>query len=413
MPDFRNYMPKINLQFAKIDDYYISVFASPIVHSPEYWLFCTKRCNLDCIYCFEEDRKGDPEYELEELINFFVILDNTYFLKTGGNPKPRLMFYGGEPTLAQPFIKKVIAGVKEAGLDMGYGLQTNGTLLRELDKDIMKELDVMSISLDGPEEITDKYRGKGTYKKAVDGMKYIKEECRESFRGRLLQRTTLPIQEEVFLFESVKTANELGFDDMMFQIETPIVRNVSNREIAGFVKSYGFDIQRAFDYYIDRWKNGKKGTNIIPLQTAMRLILAKTYDIEVPPKVPMCGCGDNLMAIETDGIIYGCDTLIGKQEGVIGSIQTGVQPKVILEGVKLGEYSRGCARRSTESQLSFGKFEGEDGGKNYDLYCSCAATLMLNAGNALGEVQKLFNDGKISLEDFLHSPAAEFTEQLP
>jgi MoaA/NifB/PqqE/SkfB family radical SAM enzyme len=71
-----------------------------------------------------------------------------------------LFFEGGEPTLWKDE-GKTLKDLIDAGKEIGYfviGYTTNGMT------DIVEDSDVVSISLDGPEEIHDDIRGKGAFK---------------------------------------------------------------------------------------------------------------------------------------------------------------------------------------------------------------------------------------------------------
>ena len=55
-------------------------------------------------------------------------------------------------------------------------IQTNGLLLDRLEPEYVNRFHTILVSLDGDEELTDYYRGKGTFRKVIDNVKLDREE---------------------------------------------------------------------------------------------------------------------------------------------------------------------------------------------------------------------------------------------
>src|SRR5579862_9003019 len=140
-------------------------------------------CNLDCSYCFYLDREADP-YEslpgrrmcdetLERLVDTWLFYSY---------PRSTFVFQGGEPTLAGPaFYEKLCAMQQTYGRDghiISNSLQTNGILLDERWCGLFRKYDwLIGLSLDGPEDMHDRYRvnrnGKGTWKQVMNGLETL------------------------------------------------------------------------------------------------------------------------------------------------------------------------------------------------------------------------------------------------
>ncbi len=152
-------------------------------------LHLTDFCNLRCHYCFIEGnipsgylRQDMTEQVIEAAINKFgqVIADKK-FLKP-----PSVVFYGGEPLAnwkilkagLEYLVKRQQEGYLPAKLDKI--IITNGTLITTAMAQIIKNHRVMvSISIDGPEEIHDHNRifrnGVGSFAKVIEGFWNLKK----------------------------------------------------------------------------------------------------------------------------------------------------------------------------------------------------------------------------------------------
>lgn len=118
----------------------------------------TERCNLRCRHCYLGEAAGrdlDPDV-LQRLLDDFDDL--------GGL---RLMITGGEPLL-YPYFHRLNRAL--AGRTFRPVLITNGTLM---DKDLLRSLNFREIqfSLDGLEEGHDSLRGKGSFRRTMEGLR--------------------------------------------------------------------------------------------------------------------------------------------------------------------------------------------------------------------------------------------------
>ena len=137
----------------------------------------TNQCNLSCTYCYEysEDKIVDtengrkPKFMSEETARQSV----EFMLKEyGDNKVAHITFFGGETLLNFPVLKKTIAYARQRGAELGkavdFSLTTNGTLLKPEIIEFLAENRVgVTISIDGPREVQDKFRvfhnGAGSY----------------------------------------------------------------------------------------------------------------------------------------------------------------------------------------------------------------------------------------------------------
>ena len=125
----------------------------------------TRRCNLKCVHCYAhaKDRSFDNELTTQE--GKSLIDDLAAF------GVPVLLFSGGEPMVRKD-LPELAAYAVEKG--MRAVISTNGTLITQEAARELKEigLSYVGISLDGMEEINDRFRGvKGAFNDALAGIK--------------------------------------------------------------------------------------------------------------------------------------------------------------------------------------------------------------------------------------------------
>ncbi|HOE82399.1 MAG TPA: radical SAM protein [Myxococcota bacterium] len=146
-----------------------------IVDVVKYWTFNSKapavlgfdvtyRCNQRCSYC------GVPEFQAAELDTEGALLHLERFIKAG----LRFCILGGAEALVREDVIELAKFLKKHRI--AVDLNTNGFLLPQR-REILQYIDGVAMSLDGPEEIHDKLRGKGAYaavKRAIEVAKKAK-----------------------------------------------------------------------------------------------------------------------------------------------------------------------------------------------------------------------------------------------
>jgi MoaA/NifB/PqqE/SkfB family radical SAM enzyme len=120
--------------------------------------FITFRCNLHCKYCglWRTPRKEMSTEQIKKAMDEFANAGTLFWTFTGGEPLLRKDI--GE--LAD-YAKKLFSIVT---------ITTNGILLKKRIDEI-KNVNYLTVSIDGPKEVTDFNRGEGTFDKAVEGIK--------------------------------------------------------------------------------------------------------------------------------------------------------------------------------------------------------------------------------------------------
>lgn len=129
----------------------------------------TRSCNLRCIHCYTDSENKKYSGELTNAEGKALIDDLAQF------KIPALLLSGGEP-LVRPDLLELASYAKSQGIRPT--LSTNGNLI---DGPMAAKIKAagftyVGISLDGPEEVNDKFRGcVGAYRKALAAFKNLRE----------------------------------------------------------------------------------------------------------------------------------------------------------------------------------------------------------------------------------------------
>ncbi|OGH00930.1 MAG: hypothetical protein A2557_07570 [Candidatus Lambdaproteobacteria bacterium RIFOXYD2_FULL_56_26] len=279
-------------------------------------LVVNNKCNFDCKYCFGDyyNRRSEVDYSTEELKD---LIDQLYTL---GNRY--LNIHGGE-TLLRKDVGEIVDYIKSKGIYCC--LITNGALLRKK-IDEVRQVDNITISLDGTKEHNDINRGAGAYDAAMDGIKAAQE---AGIPVRVSATLTAHSYQDIgYLSELAKEMNFSLFFSILFK---PLPRakdcEMSNEQIAWSMdeilryKKLGYPVftsEMALNF-AKAWPYSQNDVHF------MREEDVKKLDGFKPIK---CFYGSIKFTIEADGRVYPCflwtddfDALNWKEVGVKKAIE--------------------------------------------------------------------------------------------
>jgi radical SAM protein with 4Fe4S-binding SPASM domain len=153
----------------------------------------TRKCNLQCVHCYNDSGPDRTCNEISTAQAKAVIDDLACF------GVPSILFSGGEPLMRHDLFELIEYAV---GRGVRAVISTNGTLIDEKKAEQIKRLGVsyVGISLDGIGLVNDKFRGvPGAFERAVRGIR----NCRQAGVrvGLRLTLTKRNVQELAGLFE--------------------------------------------------------------------------------------------------------------------------------------------------------------------------------------------------------------------
>jgi len=159
---------------------------SPLLSEPRVFTFVlvklASRCNINCTYCYwfrDAEVYNKPPVLTRESEDAFCLRLEEH-IREFNLDRFLLVFHGGEPLLFpkhrfEAMLKKLRAIEERTACRIDFGLTTNAILIDEKWVELFKTYKVsISVSLDGPAEINDKYRvdhkGRGTLAQTVEGV---------------------------------------------------------------------------------------------------------------------------------------------------------------------------------------------------------------------------------------------------
>lgn len=287
----------------------------------------TNQCNLSCTYCYEygEDKIVDtengkqPKFMSDETARAAV---DFALRESQSSPTAHITFFGGETLMNFPVLKSAIGYARRRAATLGkevdFSLTTNATLLRPDVIDFLADERVgVTISIDGPQELQDKFRvfsnGQGSYEIVAPKIKAL-----------LARHKTRPIGARVTLTKQTldvtriyrHLTEEMGFWEVGFApVTTSATRDHAIAD-AGFDHLLAQFRALAGEFLDASLRNRHHGfSNVRETLQEIHQGHAKAYP---------CGAGIGLMGVATDGDVALCHRFAGSDEHTLGSVRDGV-----------------------------------------------------------------------------------------
>ena len=358
----------------------------------------THECNLKCSYCYgkccddfgssEDDGDsgfGEVDYDLPDNISYDVS-DLRMFAEK--EPVENLIFYGGEPLLRLDTLYEMMDEVPAKR----FMVQTNGLLLHQLEPSYLRRLHTLLVSVDGAEDVTDGYRGRGVYRRVLEQVRLARE---RGFTGEVVARMTVGRQTDIDA-QVLHLLLETGglFDSVHWQLDAQFWR--SDYDPKGFSQwvrsSYRPRLLNVIEEWVKRMETKRQVLRIYPF-----LGVTETLLTGLPPGL-RCGSGWAQLTVQTNGALAACPAMLGMKRYYFGSIRCGVQ---IGNASALGSPCSSCRTlklcggRCLYANIT--KLWNETG---FRLVCSTVKTLTDGLQAALPRIQGLLKNGDLSQSDF-------------
>jgi putative peptide-modifying radical SAM enzyme len=281
-----------------------------------FHVILTSECNLQCRYCFGESLDDFDENFAEDIeVDYGLPRKIAYKLEEldsfcRQDADCVLTFYGGEPLLEADKLRQIMDKITPKH----FMIQTNGLLLDKLEPKYTNRFHTILVSIDGQEDLTDYYRGQGTFRKVINNLKLIKK---NGFSGELIARMT--VMEQTDIEKQVKWLldnDEFSFSSIHWQLNAGFWGNdFQRRNFEEWTKtSYVPGVKRLTKFWVDKMEEG------VVLKLYPLLGIAESLLNEEKNCLMRCGAGWINYAIQTDGYIIPCPTMWGMKKYYLGHI---------------------------------------------------------------------------------------------
>jgi uncharacterized protein len=272
----------------------------------------TNQCNLSCQYCYEfgEDKiatpDGKPKFMDWETARSSV---DYLFAESQGRKSVHITFFGGETLMNFPLLKQVVeysrSKAAERQVKIDFSLTTNATLLSPAIIEYLADNEVgVTVSMDGPKEMQDKFRvfsnGRGSY-----------DIIKPKVQSLLARHRTRPIAARVTMTSGAMNVRkiydhlkgELGFYEVGFApVTTSPNRLYSINEpgmdsvLAQFCELHGF-------------------SNVSDTLSELHQGINKSLP---------CGAGLGMVGVGPSGDIAPCHRFVDSDKHILGNVATGI-----------------------------------------------------------------------------------------
>jgi len=264
----------------------------------------TNRCPWSCIYCNVENTTREECSTAEAL----KIVEG---LASAGTV--RLHLVGGEPMLRDD-LGEIIGLAKELGLYVT--MATSGIRIPKL-IDQIKETDLFLMSFDGPEEVHDYQRNKGSYRVLRDAMQCLREHGKEFWTTTVVTRRN--INEIDYILDTARKEEFICNFHLLYSSSTSdelpgyLHPGEQSEDYAATEKEY-----RSLLRYLIKRKNTDLGRTIGDSLSYLQFLLNwNDFSIAYRPErnnLYTCWAGKLFAYIDSNGDLFPCCDVIGRVE---------------------------------------------------------------------------------------------------
>jgi uncharacterized protein len=360
-----------------------------------FHVILTTECNLQCRYCFGESFEDFDEdftdfnvdYTLPKKTNYDPALLTKFCSK---DPECVLTFYGGEPLVCIDEIKQIMDSAKPRH----FMIQTNGLLLDKLEPEYVNRFHTILVSIDGDENLTDYYRGAGTFRKVMDNVKLI---VKNGFRGELIARMT--VMEQTDIYKQVTwlvNNNEHSFSSVHWQLNAGFWANdYTRRNFKSWSEdSYIPGVKNLALFWVDHMKEKGEVLRLYPL-----LGVANSLLFGEKKSLLRCGSGWINYSIQTDGYIIPCPAMWGMKNYYLGHVSN-AHPLELKKTFVEAPCTECDVLNVCGGRCLYANITKRWSSEAYAAVCDTVRGLVTAVESELPRLKRLISAGKVSLNDF-------------
>lgn len=266
----------------------------------ELQLLTTLKCNLKCTYCSLGvgevlGSQTELKYDIDQLATFVD--------KHLSDKEVYVTFYGGEPTLNRKMMEEVMQRFPQ----FRFQLQTNGTLLDDLPDWMLARLSNVLVSIDGGEQTTDGYRGKGIYRQVIRNIGLVRDKIGGTVTARVTWGNPGTSFEEL---DELATSEAFDYLYWQFVADEMYAGDSVDKRQAVLVKL----IERFFASTDTLYP-------VVPLMGIVRNKVLPNRGRELYAGLTQCRVSTHLINVMPNGQIYPCPDMMYAHHMQMGEIQ--------------------------------------------------------------------------------------------
>lgn len=295
---------------------------NPPIHALS--LAIAQKCNMGCAYCYADQGDfGGPSksMSLEVAKKSIDLLLNAR--KKGD--RAQLTFLGGEPLMNRKDLREATKyahkAAKRIGVELGFSITTNGTLVRQEDAEFFEEYGFsVTISIDGIGKEHDSLRpmknGSGSYERIIEKIKPL---LAIQHKMQVSARVTVTPQ-NMNLVATLDELIGLGFHSVGF---SPLLNSsngkgeMSKEDLALLLEGM-IACGLKFEQHVLKGKRYP----FLNMVNALKEIDKKTH------RPYPCGAGAGYMGVSADGDLAACHRFVNEPNGKMGDIYSGIDSEL-------------------------------------------------------------------------------------
>ena len=276
-------------------------------------LIPTLGCPSKCSYCWSSE-EGSPVMSID------IVREVVAWLKDFREDRVTFTFHGGEPLLAgAEFYRQALPLLSQElqKLSPEFAIQTNLWRMTPEIAQILAEYHVpIGSSIDGPEDITDSQRGKGYFKKTMQGYEIAKAHDLNVRFICTFTNKSIKYKEKIFDF-----FKENGFV-LKLHPALPSLRSENPKEWALEPDDYG----NLLKFLLDKSLENIGVMEVMNINDLCRCVFTRRGSV-----CTFVNCMGNTFAVGPDGSLYPCYRFVGMPEWVMGNVRDRPTMEQLLE----------------------------------------------------------------------------------
>lgn len=277
----------------------------------------TYACNLRCKHCFSKSgNKNSQELTLDEKI---ILVKQMKELGVG-----RVSIAGGEPLCCNDFFP-FVNECRRNGIEVSVstnGLCFDEEIVRELNE---CELKTITVSVDGDESNNDAIRGKGSFEKAVNGLKVLKKFYKYNYCIKMtLMKTNINDIEKV-----IKLGIDCGCNSVKFNCVREDGRALDNKNLVILQREEYLYVLEHIEKLKEKYKD------IIKIKAPLSVYCAEEYSY-IKELGFGCFAGKESICVDALGNVRACSHF--PEEFIAGNIRDNTLKEIWNNSDKLSVF---------------------------------------------------------------------------